>query len=146
VTDALRDRVGHTPESITEAISPVLDAFVVAAEPKLKKAAEDFYEHFLSSVEMYLRDNAQWNISEDIRRCRKIELESLKLREQNRELLEALQPIDQLFRDFTGPVNEAWFDRFAKAHGPMALPAPLSPKPQVPHEAPHQRQGCGRLG
>jgi hypothetical protein len=31
------------------------------------------------------------------------------------ELLEALKPIDQLFRDFTGPVDEVWFDRFAKA-------------------------------
>ena len=113
MTDALRDRVGHTPESITQAISPVLDAFVVAAEPKLKKAAEDFYEHFLSSVEMYLRDNVQWNISEDIRRCRKIELESLKLREQNRELLDALQLLtDNIVTAFPavanlGPVQQA---------------------------------------
>ncbi len=31
----------------------------------------------------------------------------------NAELLEALEPIDQLFRDFVGKANEAWFARFA---------------------------------
>ena len=30
------------------------------------------------------------------------------------ELLEALLPIEGLFREFVGKVDEAWFDRFAK--------------------------------
>lgn len=33
----------------------------------------------------------------------------------NSELIAALEPFQDLFRDFTGKVDGAWFDRFAKA-------------------------------
>lgn len=88
----------HTPESVAEAIRPTLDAFTVAADPYCRKAAEDIYERLLGMTQDYLRENAEWNIGEDIRRCRRIELDNLKLRERNRDLAEALKEI-------LGPLN-----------------------------------------
>jgi hypothetical protein len=38
-----------------------------------------------------------------------------RLTEEVEAAREALQPWEKLFADFVGPVNEQWFDRFAKA-------------------------------
>lgn len=84
----------HTPESIAEAIRPTLDAFTIAADPYCRKAAEDIYERLLCMTQDYLRENAEWNIGDDIRRCRKIELDNLSLRETNAALLAALEAVE----------------------------------------------------
>lgn len=53
---------------------------------------------------------AQW-VSDARTELRRSEALSAKLK-----LAEAaLEPFDALFRDFVGPVNEEWFDRFATA-------------------------------
>jgi hypothetical protein len=56
-----------------ETIRPTLDKFTASAEPICRAAAEQVYEHFLNSIQDYLRDNAEWNIGAEIDRCRKIE-------------------------------------------------------------------------
>lgn len=84
----------HTPESVAEAIRPTLDAFTVAADPYCRKVAEDIYDRLLGMTQDYLRENAEWNIGEDVRRCRKIELDNLNLRETNAALLSALEAVE----------------------------------------------------
>ena len=79
-----------TPETIAQELQPTLDRFVKLAEPHVRKISEEVYDRLLFSVQDYLIENAQWNIGEDVRRCRKIELDNLKLREVNADLVKYL--------------------------------------------------------
>ena len=65
---------------VAEAIGPTLDLFVLASAPMLRDCAEAVYEQLLYSVQDYLKANAEWNIGNEIDRCRKIEIENIKLR------------------------------------------------------------------
>lgn len=76
-----------TPETLDAAITPTLDAFVVAAKPRLRLCAEAVYEELLHSVQDYLRDNAQWNIGTELDRCRRTEAENRDLRAVQSDLL-----------------------------------------------------------
>ena len=78
-------------DTVAEAIRPTLDKFAAAAAPYLKNAAEQLYENLLYSVQDYLRDNAEWNIGEEIARCRRIELYNVQLHQSNADLLAAAQ-------------------------------------------------------
>jgi len=65
---------------VAEAIGPTLDRFVLASAPMLRDCAEAVYEQLLYSVQDYLKANAEWNIGNEIDRCRKIEIENIELR------------------------------------------------------------------
>ena len=72
-----------TPQNsaeVAEAIGPTLDRFVLASAPMLRDCAEAVYEQLLYSVQDYLKANAEWNIGNEIDRCRKIEIENIELR------------------------------------------------------------------
>lgn len=83
--------VTHTPEAFAQAIRPTLDAFTLAAEKECRQAAESIYERLLGMVQDYLRENAEWNLGEEVRRCRRVEIENINLREANAALLKALE-------------------------------------------------------
>lgn len=80
-----------TAVTAAELIRPTLDKFVAGAEPYLRKVSEELYEKLLWSVQDYLRENGEWNIGQEIERCRRIEHQNTQLRIQNSELLTALR-------------------------------------------------------
>ena len=84
----------ETADSVAEAIRPTLDAFAAKAESTCRKVAEQIYEELLYSVQDYLRENAEWNIGQEIARCRAIEHDNFQLRHINQKLLEGLQYLD----------------------------------------------------
>jgi hypothetical protein len=81
----------HTPESIGEAIRPTLEAFAAAAEPTCRRVADEIYAQFLHAVQDYLRENGEWNIGQEIARCRRIEADNYRLEATNKQLLSALK-------------------------------------------------------
>jgi len=104
--------VEHTPESFVQAIRPTLDAFTTAAEKECRQAAESIYEYLLGMVQDYLRENAEWNLGEEVRRCRRIEIENINLREANAKLLEALEECSKRLRNaaVAGGTDEEYAD------------------------------------
>ena len=77
-------------DTVAEAIRPTLDKFVANAAPYLKKVTDELYEQLLYGVQDYLRENGEWNIGQEIERCRKVDRDNSQLRELNAELLAAL--------------------------------------------------------
>lgn len=77
----------ETPEAFAAAIAPTVAAIEVALGPVIQRASEHFYEQTLSDVQQFLKDNVEWNLGNEITRCREIE-------RVNRELLEALHGLN----------------------------------------------------
>lgn len=78
-------------DTVAEAIRPTLDKFVTGAAPYLQKVTDELYEQLLYGVQDYLRENGEWNIGQEIDRCRTIEADNRQLRDRNADLLAALQ-------------------------------------------------------
>jgi hypothetical protein len=89
-----------TSESVAELIRPTLDAFVSKADPFIRKVTEEIYEQLLYTVQDYLRENGEWNIGQEIERCRQIERDNTQLRLRNNDVENAL-------RGLTGILNTA---------------------------------------
>jgi hypothetical protein len=85
------DPATATSDTVADAIRPTLDKFVENAAPFLRKATDELYEQLLYGVQDYLRENGEWNIGQEIERCRKIEHNNTFLRAQNADLLTALR-------------------------------------------------------
>lgn len=81
------------------AIDELLTVFLAKAEPTTRKLADEVYERFLYSVQEYLRDNAAWNLSNEIDRCRRVEA-------GNRAMSKALTIITEM--DGDQPARSAW--------------------------------------
>lgn len=79
-----------TADTVAELVRPTLDKFVASAEPYVRKVSEGLYEKLLWSVQDYLRENGEWNIGQEIERCRRTERENADLRSQLSELRKAL--------------------------------------------------------
>lgn len=92
--------VEHTPESIADAIRPTLDAFTRGAAPYLKRITDELYEQLLNSTQDYLRENGEWNIGQEIDRCRRVDAENQRLRAVNAELLTELRDAAETFRHY----------------------------------------------
>lgn len=80
---------------VSEACDAVLDQFVRKSEARIRKFTDAVYEDLLISVQEYLKENANWNLAQEIDRCRRTETENYRLREQNDDLVTALQIISR---------------------------------------------------
>lgn len=78
-------------DTVAAAIAPTLDKFVASAAPYLKKVTDELYGQLLDGVQDYLRENGEWNIGQEIERCRKVDRDNSQLRETSTELLAAAQ-------------------------------------------------------
>ncbi len=76
------------------AIDELLTVFLAKAEPVTRKLADEVYERFLYSVQDYLRDNAAWNLSVEIDRCRRVEAENRTLSEEVRAQAERVRVLE----------------------------------------------------
>lgn len=76
------------------AIDELLTVFLAKAEPVTRKLADEVYERFLYSVQDYLRDNAAWNLSVEIDRCRRVEAENRTLSETVRAQAERVRVLE----------------------------------------------------
>lgn len=83
-----------TADTTAELIRPTLDLFVSKAEPAIRKITEEIYEQFLNSVQDYLRENGEWNIGQEIERCRRIEHDNTQLRMAKIDLISALRRLE----------------------------------------------------
>lgn len=81
-------------EVLVARIRPTLDAFEKAAEPHIRNAADLIYEMLLGHVEYYLRDNAEWNISERLRTAERAMVRNVALENEVRRLRGALEKIE----------------------------------------------------
>lgn len=85
-----------TADTAAELIRPTLDKFVAGAEPFLRKVSEELYEKLLWSVQDYLRENSEWNIGQEIERCRRIEHENTQLRMIKADMLTAMRGVQDI--------------------------------------------------
>lgn len=115
--DALAE-AATAEETVAKACDALLDDFVKRAEKSMRKVSEAVYEELLYMVQDYLKQNAHWNLANDIERCNRIERESLALKAE----IEAL-------RAFKAYVHERL----------DAAEVPTHP------EGPHSAEGC-RVG
>jgi hypothetical protein len=99
-------------DTVAEAIRPTLDKFAAAAEPTIRKVAETLYEQLLWVTQDYIRENGEWNIGQEIERCRKIEHENTQLRMRHIEMLSALKS----FRQHVIRNACAWVDAESGSH------------------------------
>lgn len=76
---------------VSDACDALLDRFVIRSEPHLRKLSESVYENLLTDVQEYLKSNANWNLANEIERCRRIEAENRELIAQRDGLVRALQ-------------------------------------------------------
>lgn len=109
MSGAEQGKVGHTHEltadSVAELIRPTLDKFVSQAEPFLAKVSEELYEHLLYTVQDYLRENAEWNIGQEIERCRKIEHDNTQLRIAQADMMLAMSGVMPVLATAEGYTN-----------------------------------------
>ena len=96
----------HTEESFAEATRPVLEAFVKAADPYLKKVADEVYERLLYGVQEHLIQNADWNLAWEIRRAQEVDGRNAKLSADNAGLLLRVEALEQGLRAFV-----EWHDK-----------------------------------
>ncbi len=84
----------QSADAVAELIRPTLDKFVAGAEPYLRKVTEDLYEQLLNTTQDYLRENGEWNIGQEITRCRQIERDNMQLRIRNDALTNAVRLLE----------------------------------------------------
>lgn len=83
------EELATKPETIVEnACGALLDAFVEQSAPRLKKFTDQLYSDLLDSVQEYLRENANWNLSAQIEQHRKTTRENYELRDRIKQLEE----------------------------------------------------------
>lgn len=85
----------HTPESLAQDAANAIDPALF--EPAIRNAADDFYEQLLNAVQVYLKDNVQFNLSSHITT---LEYTVKELRECNTELESAAADGLELAREF----------------------------------------------
>lgn len=85
-----------TADTTANLIRPTLDAFVSKVDPYIRKVTDEIYEQFLNGVQDYLRENGEWNIGQEIERCRKIEHDNTMLRMRNIDLENALRGLTDI--------------------------------------------------
>lgn len=82
----------EAPDAIVAAAcDELLDRFVRQSERHLRKVGDALYEDLLISVQSHLKSNANWNLANEIERCRRVEAENRALTEQRDELVRSLQ-------------------------------------------------------
>lgn len=112
-------------ETVAEAIRPALDKFAAAAEPTIRKVAESLYEQLLWATQDYIRENGEWNIGQEIERCRRIEHDNTQLRIRHKEMLSALiharAALHQHYVDWDGEPEDAVPLQMARSHCDAAI-------------------------
>jgi len=101
-------------EIVAQVCDAILDKFVERAAGPMRRAADAVYEDLLHSVQDHLKDNASWNLSQDIARCRRVEIEGILLRDKNRDLMACLQEIADMPEADMG-FNPLTMQRLARA-------------------------------
>lgn len=85
---------GPSPEDmVAKACDAILDKFVERAARPMRKAAEAVYEDLLYSVQDHLKDNARWNLANTIERCRRVEMDNIRLRQEHDEAVSRLRGV-----------------------------------------------------
>lgn len=68
-------------EIVANACDTLLAEFVTKAEPHIRKAVDQIYAGLLYSVQDYLRDNANWNLAQQLESAKRTFRENYELRD-----------------------------------------------------------------
>lgn len=75
---------------VADACDPFISEIEKRLEPILKRACDQIYERIYDDVHVFLRDNAHWNLANELRRVDGADRRNAELEAENARLREAL--------------------------------------------------------
>lgn len=112
MSDALTDisvKTGDNAMPIVASVcDPIIDQFMANVQPTLKRLTDGVYCNLLDAMQDYLKDNAHWNLSNEIERVWRIDLQNENLKKQVNSLEDLLQRCAEFIEPYVDVVDGAY--------------------------------------